>query len=113
MGFALAGRELPRSGLVRLCVTDRPREALYSGLTALFDEIKKTNTTARLHIASVRAKSSGLGEPVIDAGDAAWFFSSGPGAALPRLRTRRPSSPISAIAPRFADHSAQSSQTPS
>ena len=37
------------------CATERPREALYSALAALFDEIKKTNTTARLHIASVRA----------------------------------------------------------
>ncbi len=43
-----------------LCATDRPREALYSALAALFDEMKKTNTAARLHIASVRAKSVGL-----------------------------------------------------
>jgi hypothetical protein len=43
-----------------ICATDRPREALYSALAALFDEMKKTNTAARLHVASLRADSLGL-----------------------------------------------------
>ncbi len=43
-----------------ICATDRPRETLFSALTALLDEVQETNTAALLHIASLRADSLGL-----------------------------------------------------
>jgi hypothetical protein len=43
-----------------ICATDRPRETLFSALAALVDEVKETNSTALLHLASLRADTLGL-----------------------------------------------------
>ena len=43
-----------------ICASDRPREALLSALSVLFDEVQGTHKATLMHIVSRRADSLGL-----------------------------------------------------
>lgn len=43
-----------------ICAADRPREALLSALTVLFDEVEGTHKATLLHVATRRVDSLGL-----------------------------------------------------
>ena len=43
-----------------ICAADRPREALLSALSALFDEVQGTHKATLMHFACRRANSLGL-----------------------------------------------------
>jgi hypothetical protein len=43
-----------------ICAADRPREALLSALSALFDEVQGTHRATLMHFVSRRADSLGL-----------------------------------------------------
>ena len=43
-----------------ICAADRPREALLSALSVLFDEVQGTHKATLMHIVSRRADSLGL-----------------------------------------------------
>jgi hypothetical protein len=43
-----------------ICSADRPKEALLSALSALFDEVQGTHRATLMHIATSRVESLGL-----------------------------------------------------
>jgi hypothetical protein len=43
-----------------ICAADRPREALLSALSVLFDEVQGTHQTTLMHMVTRRADSLGL-----------------------------------------------------
>jgi hypothetical protein len=43
-----------------ICAADRPREALLSALSALFDEVKETHRATLMHFACRQVDSLGL-----------------------------------------------------